>query len=179
MTFVRRKRLPDGTLGEVEKVNPNALTDSEKMAILEQSLKNPDEIYRETNHENVSVDELKKLKEAQLSYLCSQSISSFFDYKPLDSEQTYKFSYDQEAQGNFTDTLLAVTSGAVTEVTWTAHVPDTMEAVRVTLTAQDFQQLVGVIMRHKNGNISKFRDELMPQLLAAETKEQVDAVVWE
>lgn len=148
-----------------------------------QNLKtNFDEIYKETDKDSLTLDELKELKEKQLNYLCSQSILGYFEYSPINQsgeKKEFLFSYDREAQGNFTDSLLAVTAGALTEIPWTAHVPDTMEVVRVTLTAQDFQQLVGVIMRHKNGNISKFRDELMPQLLAAETKEQVDAVVWE
>lgn len=31
MTFVRRKRLPDGTLGEPEKVNDDQLTEKEQL----------------------------------------------------------------------------------------------------------------------------------------------------
>ncbi len=31
MTFVRRKRLPDGTLGEPEKVSENSLTNEERL----------------------------------------------------------------------------------------------------------------------------------------------------
>lgn len=142
-------------------------------------IKTPDDIYKETDKNAVTLDELKKLKENQLSYLCTQSINSYFSYKPINSEQVYLFSYDTEAQGNFTDTLLAISGGAVTEVTWTAHAIETMEVVRVTLTAQDFQLLVGVIMQHKNGNISKFRDTLMPLVSAATTKAKVDKVVWE
>lgn len=179
MALMRRKRLEDGTLGELEKVNPNAITDAEKIALIEQQMKNPDEIYKEINKVNIDIGELKKLKEAQLSYLCTQNINGYFLYTPVQSETAYKFSYDQEAQRNFTDTLLAVTGGAIQEVTWTAHDIDTMEVVRVTLTAQDFQQLVGVITQHKNGNISKFRDTLMPRVQAATTKQEIDAINWE
>lgn len=38
MALVRRKRLEDGTFGELEKVNLDDLTDAEKIAILENSL---------------------------------------------------------------------------------------------------------------------------------------------
>lgn len=31
MAFVRRKRLPDGTLGELEKVSENSLTNEERL----------------------------------------------------------------------------------------------------------------------------------------------------
>lgn len=38
MALMRRKRLPDGSLGEVEKVNPEAVTDADKIMQLEHAL---------------------------------------------------------------------------------------------------------------------------------------------
>lgn len=171
-------------LEEVRKEQGREWTQQQRMAELERSVemlsKNPDEIYKELSvmDQNLTIEELRRAKDRQLNYLCNQSILEGFTYTIDADSQEYKFNYDVEAQLNFQGAIVLATAGQLTEMEWTARNAEG-NIVRVVLKASDFAKLAGVMVQHKNKNISKYRDELMPQLLAAETKEQVDAVVWE
>ena len=149
-----------------------------KIDKLKQLVTTPIDELNEANIEKLSLDKLKQLKINELNYRCSQTILGYFKYKPVNSEKTYLFSYDSEAQSNFTDAFLMVIANAFQSTLWTAHTVDTKEVVRITLVQEDFQQLVAVITQHKNGNIAKFRDELMPRVQNATTKEEVLAIIW-
>ena len=154
----------------------------ESVKHLEEEIKvlklNPNELQKQINIGDVSLEELKAAKDAQLNHLCNQAILDGFLYTIDSDSKEYRFSYDVEAQLNFQGAIVLATAGQLTEMEWTARNAEG-NIVRVVLKASDFAKLAGVMVQHKNKNISKYRDELMPQLLAAETKEQVDAVVWE
>ena len=154
----------------------------ESVKHLEEEIKvlklNPNELYKQINIGDVSLEELKAAKDAQLNHLCNQAILDGFLYAIDSDSKEYRFSYDVEAQLNFQGAIVLATAGQLTEMEWTAR-DESNQIVRVKLLASDFQKLAGVMVQHKNRNVSKYRDELMPRLQSAATKEEVDEINWE
>ena len=119
--------------------------------------------------------QMKLRKEAELNQACQDAIIAGFDYT-IDGI-SYHFSFDLEAQLNFQGAENLFAKGVVNELTWTAQKDG--EYTRITITPDLMNQLSLAIFKHKNDNISKLRDVLLPQVEAATTVEEVQAIVWE
>ncbi|MEH7117222.1 DUF4376 domain-containing protein [Neobacillus vireti] len=116
----------------------------------------------------------KDKKDIELNQACKESILAGFSHVINGIE--YWFSYDKEAQQNFSDAKQAFNDGLIESINWT--VKQDGEYTRIPITNAIMQELSLVILKHKDRNISKYRDELMPQLKAAKTVEEVQALSW-
>lgn len=119
----------------------------------------------------------KKSKDNELNTDCSNAILEGFEHTI--NGMLYWFSYDSEAQGNFRDAKDVLRDGIVTEIMWTVREggingPYTRIPVNNTI----MSDLTLVIMQHKNGKISRYRDELLPQVYNATTLAEVSAITW-
>lgn len=126
-------------------------------------------IVWDTTPIGASLEEAKAAKIAFLDNECSQAI-----YRGFFSVSTgYHFGFDQEDQDNFNQmTTLLLLKSDITEIQW-----KTDDAGVVTLTREQFLKVVEEAAQHKQAQIARYWT-LKAQVLAAETKEEVDAVNW-
>jgi hypothetical protein len=131
--------------------------------------------WTETKPQEEIVQHERQLKDAELNELCRQSILAGFTHT-IDGIE-YQFSYDSEAQQNFTDAMTALGQGLIQSIGWT--VKKEGEYTRIQITPEIMNELKIVILMHKDSNISKYRDVLMKAVTEAQTVEEVRAVSWE
>lgn len=136
--------------------------------------KTPDDLFRLLDVERTPLEELKVAKERQFNYLCEQAILDGFTHE-VDGVACH-FAFDVEAQLNFQGASKIIDKGLVQDILWTVKIDGIYS--RVKLTAATFEELELAILMHKNTNIAKFRDVLMPLVRAAETKEELLAINW-
>lgn len=119
----------------------------------------------------------KQRKDAELNKACNEAILAGFTH--VINGQTYWFSYDMEAQGNFRDGREILKDGIMTEVPWTVRLGGINgDYARIPITLEIMNELTLKIMEHKTGYISKYRDFLMPLVNGATTPEEVAEIVW-
>ena len=126
------------------------------------------------NKTEISLDELKKQKEKELSEKCQEEILNGFKHTFNGIE--YHFSFDFEAQLNFQGAERILKAGVIPSLKWTVRNGDIYERIDIDETMMD--ELAIAILQHKNLNISRFRDELYPLVLAATSKTELDSIVW-
>lgn len=124
---------------------------------------------------DLELQDAKQKKDLELNRACRESILAGF-YHVIDGVQ-YWFSYDKEAQQNFTDAQAVFADGLVQELKWT--VKKDGEYTRIVINNDIMNELKLVILNHKDSNISKYRDILMPLLNSATTVEEVEAITWD
>lgn len=121
------------------------------------------------------IDNLKNDKKAELSQACQESILGGFTSKVNGVE--YHFSYDREAQINFQETYHLFQNSVVDSVKWSAHLKG--KPIRIDLNKKDFEVVFFASVRHKQENISKFKDQIEPLIDAQSTIEGLKAINWE
>jgi hypothetical protein len=121
-----------------------------------------------------SLSTLRKIKIAELNVACNKAILSRFTSN-IDGVD-YEFSYDQEAQSNFSGAGHAFSRGYTTEIEWTAHKDG--EDIRIMLDAQKFDEVAIAGMIHVNSNVTRFRNELIPAVMGAATVSEIISVEW-
>ena len=126
------------------------------------------------NKTQISLEELKKQKEQELSEKCQQEILNGFDY--TFNGITYHFSFDFEAQLNFQGAERILKAGLIPSLKWTVRNGDIYERIDIDENMMD--GLAIAILQHKNLNISRFRDELYPLIVVATSKTELDSIVW-
>jgi hypothetical protein len=123
-----------------------------------------------TPHSNGTLEDAKKQKVKQLNEFCNAAILAGFTSNALGTDNTYDFDYD--AQINLGGMLNAITAGLVTgNIVWKASgnpQPHTFEQFKVVFSAG---------LEHKNAMIGRFW-LLKSAVLAAESEEEIDAIVW-
>lgn len=129
----------------------------------------PDQWYPSIRHSSMDLEELKQAKITQLDDLCEKEILAGFT-----SQTTgHFFRFSQYDQMNFTQQMLIMLADTnVSEVTW-----KTENAGVVTITRNDFLEVVREAEQHKRGLLERFWT-LKAQVQAATTFEQIDAVDW-
>lgn len=135
-------------------------------------------IYKDgvlTKSYDIELENAKKNKDIELNMACKKSILGGF--KHVISGVEYHFSYDAEAQINFGDARTAFDSGLIDEVNWT--VKKDGEYTRIKINKEIMDELSIAILQHKNDNISKYRDVLLPMVEKAETVEEVESITWD
>jgi len=120
----------------------------------------------------------RKEKKDELNIKCDETIilgSTFI----LD-EVEYRFSYDRDAQQNYSDAEAAFSSDAVPNglVPWTAHRVDTGERCRVQLSKEQLRGLRLKQIAHKNQVITYYNELLLNQVFTAQTPEELELVEW-
>jgi hypothetical protein len=121
------------------------------------------------------LDRAKEDKIKELNGLCTNTIYGRFTAN-IDGVN-YLFSNDSEAQANFDKCDRAFEKGYMTEIQWTAY-NEAGEVVRVTINPTNFPAFYMAHLNHIQGNISRFRDELMPLVENATTVEEVENINW-
>ena len=118
--------------------------------------------------------EKKAEKFKEVSELCKQSILGYFDAE-VDGI-TYQFSFDDEAQRNFTGALALFNKGIVPSVEWTAWQDGI--AKRIILAEPEFLSIVLLAFAHKDSKIARFRNEIQGKIESASTIEEIESIEW-
>lgn len=124
--------------------------------------------------ESIILKVIKEDKMDELTKQCQEDILGYFNAKI--GEVEYRFSFDYEAQQNFNGTLSFFDRGLIPNVQWTAYKDG--EAIRITLTEEEFMNVVMTAFAFKNSKISRLRNELQPLVEKAETIEEVESIKW-
>ena len=126
-------------------------------------------------NEELVVEAAKVIQRDFLDAACNAAILSGFDHT-IDGV-TYHFSFDMEAQFNFQGVLPLFDKGIIDSIMWTVKLDG--EHVRIPITKKIMDELSLVILRHKDSNVSRFRDFLLPLLDKATKLEEVRAINWD
>jgi ABC-type molybdenum transport system ATPase subunit/photorepair protein PhrA len=121
-----------------------------------------------------SLAELKQTKLNELNQSCNDSILSGFDYTINGVE--YHFSFDMESQFNFQGAVTLLDKDIVQEIEWTVMSNGNYE--RIMIDKSTMNELMLKILQHKDSNIKRFRNQLMPLVDDAQSKEQLDSIEW-
>jgi hypothetical protein len=115
---------------------------------------------------------LEQVKAAKIDFLnteCAKAIYAGF----TSASTGHFFIFDEEAQANFNQqSTLLLLKPDIVEVQW-----KTENAGVITLTREQFIQVVEEAAQHKQTQIARYW-QLKEQVLAATTKEEVDAINW-
>lgn len=117
----------------------------------------------------------KEMKKRELDQKCKEFIIQGFNHEI--NGILYHFSYDAEAQINFNDGSQVLNQGIITELMWTVYNPEG-QYERIPINKELMNEITNTIILHKQGMISKYRDELLPQVEVATTLEEIENIVW-
>lgn len=121
-----------------------------------------------------SLEEHVKRKDAELSKACQDSIMSGFTHK-IDGE-LYHFSFDLESQLNFQGAERILSQGMFKSINWTVRHNGVYK--RIQITKEVMEQLAYVILIHKDSNISRYRETLMPLVYEAKSESEIEEIHW-
>lgn len=122
-----------------------------------------------------ALDKAKANKDFELNQACNDSILSGFDH--VINGETYHFSFDTEAQLNFQGVRPLLSEGIVSKVDWTVSKNGTYHRIPVDKKLMD--ELTVAILMHKDGNVRKYRNQLLPKVYEATTVEEVNSINWD
>lgn len=135
----------------------------------EARLMNPGEHYKALDKVRASLAEVKEAKRAQLVYMSEEDTANGFVSESLG----YHFGFEPKDQDNMTkQTILFIANPQAESCTWR-----TKDAGIVTLTKEQFMGVVQEGERHTRMNINRLWT-LEQDVDAAQTKEDVDKIVW-
>lgn len=131
--------------------------------------KSPHWFYSYDNGVIVLSNELKlnhqrAFKLASLRKDCSEAIYGYFN-STVDGIE-YRFSCDAEAQSNFEKVDRAFEKDRITTINWTAYDANN-NIVRLSLDYVKFEGIYMSHLQHIQGNISRLRDTLQPEVESA------------
>jgi hypothetical protein len=81
-----------------------------------------------------------------------------------------------ESQFNFQGAVTLLDKDIVQEIEWTVMNNGNYE--RIMIDKSTMNELMLKILQHKDSNIKRFRNILMPLVDVAQSKEQLDSIVW-
>ncbi|MDY7043691.1 hypothetical protein RVS70_05680 [Virgibacillus sp. M23] len=117
----------------------------------------------------------KKSRFEKLRKDCENDILGYFE-APVNGV-TYTFSFDDEAQKNFTGTLALTLAGAVDpEQKWTVYRNGIVE--RIKLDTDNFMNVSRIAYKRKDDKVDRLRGEIQQAIDNAKTIEEVNQVVW-
>jgi hypothetical protein len=112
----------------------------------------------------------KEIKLAELNIACNAAILAGFESSALGESNVYDFDY--EAQINLAGMLQAITNGMISEpITWKAS------GIPLPHTFDQFKQVYADGLAFKNAQVQHYW-ELKAQVQAAETQDEIEAIVW-
>lgn len=120
--------------------------------------------------------EKKELKKKQLSEICQEKILKGFIFN-FDGIN-YRFSYDSQAQKNLADTYNLFQSNLVNIMKLTAHTNDDQD-VRLDFNKEVFNDLYLTSVFHREDNISRYRDQLIPMIEKITKLNELEAINWD
>lgn len=120
---------------------------------------------------------LRLLKDSKINELnseCNKAILNGFKHEI--NGELYHFSFDSEAQLNFQGAERILSQGLINEIMWT--VKKDGKYMRIPINKSVMDELTLAILMHKDGNISKYRDYLVPSVEQAQTSEEINNIKW-
>lgn len=128
--------------------------------------------------ETVLLNIARENKDAELNTACQKAIIEGFTHKI--NGQDYWFSFDQEAQSNFQGTRPLLKEGLIQSINWTVRLGGKDgEYTRIPIDVNIMDELTIAILMHKDRNISRYRDELLPLVYKAESLPEINAINWD
>lgn len=125
--------------------------------------------------EDKGLSSIKARKDIELNEACKSSIIEGFPYT-IDGEE-YHFPFDIEAQVNFSDGRQLLENDDVDSIGWTVR-DSKGEYKRIRIYKKDLNSLSLAIFQHRDYNLTKYRDELLPLVEEARTIEEVNSISW-
>jgi len=129
----------------------------------------------ESENINEILEEEKTQKDEELNKATNESIQAGFDHTINDI--TYHFSFDTEAQLNYQGAERLLSKGVLPSIDFTVFREGTYE--RIPITAAEMEKISITILMHKNRNIVKYRELLLPLVHEAKTVEEVRSITWD
>lgn len=120
------------------------------------------------------LEKAKFSKDQELNQACNDAILSGFDH--IIGGSSYHFSFDTEAQLNFQGIRPLLSEGIIPKVDWT--VTKDGEYYRIPVDKKLMDELTIAILMHKDGNVRKYRNQLLPKVNEATTVEEVNSINW-
>lgn len=117
----------------------------------------------------------KNIKDQELNQACNDAIMAGFDHV-IDGFK-YHFSFDTEAQLNFQGIRPLLAEGIIAQVDWTVSRDGNYHRIPVDKKLMD--ELTVAILMHKDGNVRKYRNILLPKVYEATTIEEVNSINWD
>ncbi|PGQ88276.1 DUF4376 domain-containing protein [Priestia megaterium] len=117
----------------------------------------------------------KQRKDAELNDAANRAIQAGFDHEI--NGVIYHFSFDTEAQLNYQGAERLLSKGTVTSIDFTVFRDNQYE--RIPIDAAEMEKLTLTIMMHKNRNIVKYRELLLPLVEEATTIQEVAKITWD
>lgn len=162
--------------GEITK-DPN---DSILIDVDEDFINNPIEYYYKNGNLYKDtykiLEELKELKLEEISESCKNSILAGFDCE-ID-ESIYHFSYDKEAQQNISERWHLFQNNMIKSINVTAK-DENGKSVRLNLDYENYSKVYLTSIKHKEDNISRFRDVIQPMIERITNKEDLQLIKWD
>lgn len=121
------------------------------------------------------MDTVKEEKEEELNELCNQAILEGFSHTVRGIE--YHFPFGIETQLNFESSRKLLEEGFVQDIKWTVR-DSNDDWIRLSILKEDLSSLSLAIHNHKEENISKYRDVLLPKLELAQDLEDINSIQW-
>lgn len=154
-----------------------------KLLELEEANKTADERWKELDLEKATLEEVKSAKIAQLKELCTQSIYNGF----TSSVKGYEFGFNAYDQSNFEKMTAKINlwkhllqEGKITQENYDSKFPikwKTKNSGVVELTEYEYIQVTDDAEAHLLTQQEKYW-VLEAQVLSANTKEEIDSIVW-
>lgn len=118
----------------------------------------------------------KVAKKESLSKACTESILGRFNAKIR--KKDYSFSYDKEAQQNLSERWQLFQNNMVESLVLTARDILTGEAIRLKVNKEEFALIYLSSVKHKEDNISRYHDLLLPLVEKAVSLKQIADIHW-
>lgn len=160
------------TPGEVTPPQPALSVQVKELAnIIEKQSLTSDDIYKNTDIDQATLEELIYLKIAQLDYFCNKTILSGFNSSVLGESHLYGF--DTEDQSNLSGALSLMNANpSLVEIEWKPK-----NELPVIHSREQFIQLCTDSFIFKQSQIGKYWF-LKTQALSSTTKEEVNNINW-
>lgn len=153
----------------------DAIRNARKLEDISKSILSADQRYKALDKTSVTLDVVKEYKMAQLKELCQEDIYGGFTHAVNGIE--YSFSFDAEAQANFTGTVVTLTAGLTTSIPeWTVKLNG--QYTRINMTYEQFKEVAMSGFYIKDQKIARLRNQLEPALKAAIGLAEIDAINW-
>lgn len=121
-------------------------------------------------------EEEKRAKKEQLSKGCQDAILGGFEVEI--AGETYHFSYDREAQINYSERWQLFQNDMIEEISMTAHTLNG-EDVRFPVDREMFDKIYLASVEHKEDKIRKLREDLFPLVDNSKASKDLESISWE
>lgn len=121
------------------------------------------------------LDNVRQSKIIEMDNACKNAILG--NFKATINDVEYEFSFDSEAQADFTGTMTMFIGGVITETEWTAWKDGLPN--RIILNQDQFRELAKLAYAHKDGKVYRLRNKLEKKINESVDVEEIRAITWD